>query len=174
MPEQQKLVFDFTDAEEAKRWIEVNDGVMGGLSKSEILVTSSGTAVFQGDVSLENYGGFASVRTLPDHYRLDGYDGIALRLSGDGKRYKLRLRTDSSYDGLAFEASFDTAPGRWVIVRVPFRDCLPTFRGRHLRDVPALDPAQIQQIGLMIADKQQGPFRLEIDWITAYRTAEQP
>jgi monofunctional biosynthetic peptidoglycan transglycosylase len=56
----------------------------------------------------------------------------------------------------------------WVTVQVPFADLRPTFRGRLLRNRPALEGAAVRQIGFMIADKQEGPFRLEIDWIKAY------
>jgi NADH dehydrogenase [ubiquinone] 1 alpha subcomplex assembly factor 1 len=146
----------------------VNDGVMGGLSQSEMRFTAEGTALFEGTLSLENNGGFASVRTIPDDFALGGYTGLAVRVKGDGHRYMLRLRTDRYLDGPAYESGFDTEAETWVTVRVPFRDFVPTFRGRRLRNMPAIDGADVRQIGLMLADKQAGPFRLEIDWIKTY------
>ena len=88
-------------------------------------------------------------------------------MRGDGQRYKLRLRTGEHFDDMAYQADFDTWPGEWITVRVSFDDMVPTFRGRRVPGVPDLDPAQVRQIGLMIADKQAGPFQLEIDWIRA-------
>lgn len=166
----EKVLFDFSNANKAGRWIIVNDGVMGGLSQSEITLSSQGTAVFQGTLSLENYGGFASVRTVPYRLGLQSFDGISLRVRGDGRRYKLRLRTDQYMDGPAYEAEFDTVADTWITVNIPFQDTVPTFRGRQLMSMPQLNGNKIVQIGVMLADKNSGPFRLEMSWIRAYRT----
>ena len=168
--ENEKTLFDFTGQDKAARWVRVNDGVMGGLSQSELRFTPHGTAFFQGTLSLENYGGFASVRTTPYDCDLDGYAGLTVRVKGDGHRYKLRLRADDRLDGPAYEADFETEAGTWTVAQIPFADLRPTFRGRRLRNVPALDGAAVRQIGFMIADKQAGPFRLEIDWVKAYKS----
>ena len=168
MRDKGRIILSFA-ADEVSQWVKVNDSVMGGISQSEIRFTAENTALFEGTVSLENYGGFASVRTHPRPHQLGGYDGLTLRVRGDGKRYKLRLRTIASFDGIAYQSDFDTQPGVWITLQVPFAAFVPVYRGRTLADVPALNPAEIQQIGFLIADKQQGLFRLEIDWIKAYK-----
>ena len=56
-------LFDFTGAEGAKDWQTVNDGVMGGVSEGKFKITDKKTLEFFGTLSLENNGGFASVRT---------------------------------------------------------------------------------------------------------------
>ncbi|MBD3307813.1 CIA30 family protein [candidate division KSB3 bacterium] len=155
--------------EEVQRWRIINDGVMGGISQSELLMTSAGTAIFRGEVSLENSGGFASVRTMSTDFHLEGYEGLIVRLKGDGQTYQLRLRTDDAFDGIAYRAKFDTQADTWQRVRVAFEDCVPSFRGRVLRDKPPLEGAHIRQIGFLISEKQAGPFHLEIDWIKAYQ-----
>jgi monofunctional biosynthetic peptidoglycan transglycosylase len=169
MKTQLTMVTDFKDSGEVDQWRIVNDGVMGGLSQSQILTTNDKTAIFQGEVSLENYGGFASVRTIPRPYNLAGYSGFMIRIKGDGKRYQLRLRTDNRFDGPSYRHSFSTRENEWITVQIPFRDFVPTFRGRVLTDAPPLSPEQIQQIGFLISDKQEGAFQLEIDWIQAYK-----
>lgn len=168
--EDEKTILNFEGPDEAARWVRVNDGVMGGLSQSALRFTSRGTALFDGTVSLENYGGFASVRTIPYNFELDGYAGLAVRVKGDGQRYKLRLRADDRMDGPAYEADFETESGAWITVRIPFAEMRPTFRGRLLRTMRTLEGAAVRQIGFMIADKQAGPFALEIDWVRAYRS----
>ena len=70
MDTQSKIVIDFSMPEEMDQWGIVNDGVMGGISQSQFTITPDKTAIFQGDVSLENYGGFASVRREPKIYQL--------------------------------------------------------------------------------------------------------
>ena len=161
-------VLDFRSPEDGSLWRIVNDGVMGGLSQSRMAVTAEQAGVFQGTVSLENYGGFASVRTEPTDFGLTDRKGLSLRIKGDGRNYQLRLRTDRGFDGIAYASSFDTVKGEWITVRLDFLDCSPTYRGRAVPDAPALEPGRIRQISFFIGDKQEGPFRLEIDSIKAY------
>jgi peptide-methionine (R)-S-oxide reductase len=163
------MIFDFTSPETAGQWLIVNDDVMGGVSESEVALTGRQTMVFRGTLSLENNGGFASVRTQPQPYALVGYGGFQLRVKGDGRRYKLRVRTERTFDGPAYEQTFETVADTWTTVTLDFQDMTPTFRGQRLRSFPRLDSDKIQQISLMIADRQAGPFELEVDWIRAYR-----
>lgn len=162
------MLFDFKKPADADGWVIINDGVMGGLSQSSMTVTEEGIAVFQGTVSLRNYGGFASTRTRPRTLGLDNFSGILVRVRGDGRNYQFRIRTSGRFDGVAYGYEFATVKGEWLTVRVPFADCVPTFRGRVLSGVDPVQPELIQQVGFMIADKKEGPFRLEIDWIKAY------
>ncbi len=165
-----KVLFDFTTEDKMGRWMIVNDDVMGGLSESELFLTDQGTVIFQGVLSLENYGGFASIRTLPSRFGLDGYEGLIVRVRGDGRRYKLRLSTDSYLDGPAYEAEFATTADTWTNVNITFAETEPTFRGRRMNNYPVLAGDQIKKIGFMLADKQEGTFRLEVDWVRAFRT----
>ena len=163
------ILFDFQKQSDLQDWRVVNDGVMGGLSRGEIIMTDSGTAVFQGILSLENNGGFSSTRTLPRPLNLDGYDGITLRVRGDGNTYQLRLRLDDRFDGVAYRYRFQTKADQWMTVEIPFSEFVPVFRGRELNDVGPVEPARIQQIGFLVSDKQAGPFKLEVDWIKAHQ-----
>ena len=163
------VLIDFDYAEKWGDWWVVNDDVMGGVSRSRIVHSGEGTAIFAGVVSLENFGGFASTRTRSSHYKLNrAHEGFLVRVRGDGKTYQLRARTDGRLDGVSYRYRFATQPGRWITVEAPFRDFQPTFRGRRLRNVPPISPERIRQIGFMISDKQVGEFRLEIDWVRAY------
>ncbi len=161
-----KLVFDFSTLTKANVWQVVNDDVMGGVSSSRFEVTN-GLAVFRGEVSLENNGGFASVRSLPAKHELAGCDAFVIRVRGDGRRYKFTARTDRSFDSAIYQLAFATKKGKWEELRLPVRDFVPTFRGRALSSEPPLDPARVTSLGFLISDKQDGPFRLEIAWIRA-------
>ena len=162
-----KTLIDFGKSGEKENWGIVNDGVMGGVSQSEITITDESNAVFRGNLSLENNGGFASVRTNPGDYQLAGYAAITARVRGDGRTYQLRLRTDDRFDGISYQSEFQTAAGEWITVKLPFSEFLATFRGRRVPDAPVLAPGRIRQIGFLIADRKEGPFELEIDWIGA-------
>ena len=165
----QRLIADFQSADDRKNWRIVNDVVMGGISKSEFVILDNSIAVFRGTLSRENNGGFASVRTFPANYNLSGFDGVAIRVRGDGKKYQVRLKMGRQFDGISYKAPFQTAAGKWTTVFIQFGTFSPSYRGKRVRDAPALVPDKIRQIGFLIADKQEGHFQLQINWIKAYK-----
>ena len=163
------ILFDFVSSDAVSAWRVVNDTVMGGISSSRMVQTSDGKAAFIGEVSLENNGGFASVQGSVIKQSLGDFDGIALRVKGDGKKYKCSLHTDYQFDGVSHQAVFATKNGEWQIVNIPFTDFIPTYHGRRLSEDKRLKREFIKKLGFLISDKQNGVFRLEIDWIKAYR-----
>jgi hypothetical protein len=162
-----RTIVDFSKPETA-RWTIVNDGVMGGRSSSDVELTDDNTALFSGFLSLENNGGFASVRGRFPTLDLSAYEGVTLRVRGDGRKYQLRFRMDGSFDGVAHGTEFETKAGEWTEVRIPFNRFQPTFRGYRPRGAGPLDPSRIQQITFLIGDKIEAPFQLEIAWVKAH------
>lgn len=150
-------------------WRIVDDGVMGGLSRGNISFPETGIMRFAGTLSLENNGGFSSVRTGEMAIDLHGQEGIAVRVKGDGRTYQLRVNTDARYRSweVSFKADFATREGEWTEVRIPFTAFVASFRGRLLPDVK-FDPAKIVRLGLLLGDKKPGAFQLDVDWIRAY------
>jgi monofunctional biosynthetic peptidoglycan transglycosylase len=142
---------------------------MGGVSTSHFEILPNGGAVFSGVVSLENNGGFASVRSSVVRENLSGFRALVLRVRGDGRRYKFTARTESGFNTPIYQCAFTTKPGQWEEHRLLGKDFVPTFRGRVLSDLPPLNPAKVLSVGFLIADKQAGPFRLEICWVKAGR-----
>ncbi len=160
-----KTLFDFSDPAAFGLWSAIDDGVMGGQSRSGLLPSDEGFALFAGEVSFANGGGFASVRCQPLALGLAGATACVLEVRGDGKQYKLNLRTEDSFDGVNYQARFSPPDGVWGRVVLPLADFLPSWRGRPVPDAPALDPARLRQVGLMIADRQGGAFSLAMRWI---------
>lgn len=169
MVEGEIILFDFNSSETSGRWYTVNDDVMGGISKSNVRLNDDGTATFRGQVSLENNGGFASIRAVIENSFENDYKGVMLYVKGDGKIYSVRFRTNKSFDGYAYQAKIKTEQDKWMEFKLPFKDFIPTYRGYTLRDKPALESKDISQIGIMIADKQSGSFETDIDWIKFYK-----
>lgn len=163
---QTQPLFAFGEGE-TSAWTAVNDNVMGGLSAGGARITD-GVLRFSGNLSLENNGGFSSIRHSAD-LDLSRYDGIRLRVRGDGRTYQLRLHTDARYFGraVAFSGEFPTLAGEWSEVEVPFASLAATFRGRRMTNY-TFDPEQVELIGILLADKTPGPFQLEIDRIQPY------
>jgi hypothetical protein len=140
---------------------------MGGLSGSRFGYSGSGTALFTGTVSLENSGGFASVRSASSSHDLRKFSALTLRVKGDGKQYKINLKTDRNFDGVQYQAAFRTKRNEWMNVTIPFTTFTPVFRGNPVVPDSQLDRSCLCTFGFLISDKQEGPFRLEIESIGA-------
>ena len=159
------VLLDFDDAGEIRQWVTVNDVVMGGMSRSVFEQAGPGIARFRGVVSLENSGGFASARTAPRRWNSSGATAFVLRVRGDGHAYKFTVRTDDGLDGVQYQSRFTPPAGEWHEARLPVESFSATFRGRIVPGSGPLDPARVRALGLMISDKQAGPFELLVDWI---------
>ena len=158
----------FTFSGEEPAWMTVNDTVMGGISNSSVQIDpQSRQLLFSGNVSLENNGGFASTRSEWVGYDLRGYDGILMRVLGDGSSYRLRIRTAKTGPEIAYSAIFATKAGVWQDVFIPFAEMVPTYRGFIVDAAGEIDPEFIRSFGLMVTDKQEGQFSLVVDWINA-------
>ena len=125
-----------------------------------------GHAVFQGTVSLERNGGFASVRSSPADRGRAGATWCLIEVRGDVRQFKLSLLTDDGFDSVNYQATFTPERQAWQTLTLPLSGFQPTFRGRAVPGTPPLDPARIRQVGLMIAAGQAGPFELHIREIT--------
>ena len=157
------LLFATTEANANVRWDVVNDSVMGGISNSQVL-QNDGNLVFTGNVSLANNGGFASIRT-PLDVKNQNITKIVLRVKGDGQTYQLRLRTNEYMDGAAYTRSFSTTKSEWLNIEFLPEDFQLTYRGRLLEQQPTISFKEIKQLGFMIAGKQAGEFRFEVEKI---------
>ena len=163
-------VTEFTPAEnEALGWRIVNDGVMGGLSEGSVEFTKDGTMRFSGNLSLKNNGGFSTARSESLDLNLSNDLGLLLLVKGDGRTYEARLDSDARYRGnpVSFAGKFSTTPGKWEQVKIPFASFEGSWRGTELPDAK-LDPSVIERLWIMMADKQEGPFDLEIQWVRTY------
>lgn len=158
---------DFSKDAMSLDWRIVNDSVMGGVSTSGLDRVSDDVMRFSGQLSLENNGGFASTRGHGRFPELAGVTGFMIRVKGDGRTYQLRLRNSNGWRAPDYSASFVTKPGQWQTHVLPLKTFVAGWRGRKVPDAPALEPARISSIGILLGDKKAGLFSLEIDWIKA-------
>lgn len=177
----EKQLFDFSTnpAQIDVIWGALDDVVMGGVSESGMKVGDR-AALFSGNVSTVNSGGFASVRTrnLDPVLNLAGYTGIQLRVKGDGQRYKFLLRSDDKWDSVAYSYSFDTVADQWMTVQIPFADLIPVFRAKTVPNAGAIDASHICSLQLMLSKFEYdgslnptftpGRFELQVESIAAY------
>ncbi len=162
-------LFTFSTGE--PRWFPLDDNVMGGISNSTAAIAEGGYLSFSGTMSLENNGGFASVRSEWQPTNLSETDGILLRVLGDGNSYRLRIQAAATGRDISYNALFDTTPNEWQQVYIPFADMIPTYFG-YVMDVGPIDKTSIGSFGFMLSDNQPGEFELFVDWVRAISTEE--
>lgn len=167
LDEQAILLANFEDNTVAEGWKTVNDNVMGGRSKGGPTF-GDGILTFTGATNT-NGGGFSSIRTNSSEFDLSGKTGLLIRARGDGRTYKVELRTNVTIGrwGVPFRADFKTVKGEWREFFVPFEAFTPTMFGQTLRNPPAFDTSKVSSFGFMIYDKNDGAFTLEVDWVKA-------
>ena len=146
-------------------WNIVNDDVMGGISTSYLSVSDEKNLIFNGNLSLDNNGGFASSRLGLKKNILKGVKSFTIRIKGDGNSYKLRLSQDNRR--ASYSANFESVNNEWVEINIPIEDFIATWRGYTYTDYPSIQTDRIISLGLQISDKQEGKFKLEIDYIKA-------
>lgn len=157
-----QLLFDFNDPATVADWAPIDDRVMGGVSRSTLRHDPTGHATFEGIVSLERHGGFASVRSSPAARGRAGAAACLIEVRGQPKQFKLSLLTDDGFDSLSYQANFTPPGSDWQTLSLPLAAFRARLRGREVPGAPPLDPTHIRQVGLMIAARQAGPFALDI------------
>ena len=135
---------------------------MGGRSSGKFVVTEEGFGKFSGEVSLENNGGFSSVRYDMDGLQVKPKDIIRLRLKGDGNNYQFRVKA-SKQEYYSYNKTFETT-GDWQTIDLPLQEFFPSFRGRRL-DLPNFDKNSIEEIRFLIGNKKPQKFQLLLESI---------
>ena len=155
-------LFDFSKDANVESWRIVDDVVMGGESAGNFKINDDGHGEFYGRVSLENNGGFSSLRYRFEKKEIKDYSKVVLKVKGDGKDYQFRLKTKSS-DYYSYITIFSTS-GEWQEIEIDLKDLYPSFRGRKL-DMPNFSSDSIEELTFLIANKKNEEFKLLLDSI---------
>ena len=156
------LLYDFNKNSSAKDWIVIDDVVMGGVSNGKFSIDAEGHGVFQGTVSLDNNGGFSSVRYQFEKTNATKNSQVLIRLKGDGKEYQFRIK-DKYNNYFSYITTFKTS-GDWQTVEINLADLYPSFRGRKL-DLPNFEASSFEEIVFLIANGKNESFKLVLDKI---------
>ena len=159
---QSNHIFKFSTTANIQDWIVVDDVVMGGESASSFRLNSDGNGVFEGTISLDNNGGFSSVKYRFPKKQIKQFTKVVLRVQGDGKQYQFRIKSDSG-EYYSYISSFLTN-GSWQEIEIALKDFYPSFRGRKLNQ-PNFSKDAIEEITFLIGNKKKEHFKLLIDQI---------
>lgn len=155
-------LFNFSPNADISDWRIVDDVVMGGRSSGQFELNADGHGVFYGEVSLENNGGFSSLRYGFPPITVQADQDIVLRVKGDGKAYQLRVKRSARQD-FQYRSAFETN-GEWETIRVPLSEMRPVFRGRDLEQ-PNFQYSQIEELQILIGNGRAESFQLILDKI---------
>jgi hypothetical protein len=150
------------------KWRIVNDGVMGGLSSSSAIVNDDNKIIFSGNVSLENNGGFASLRSPVKDYNFKKFSGIEIKIKGDGKLYSISMKETTYFNGYFYTSSFETKKDEWNVVQILFNEFKLYYYGKDSKSAKKIPLNNIKEISLLIGNKQEGSFNTAIDYIKLY------
>merc|ERR1711962_55073 len=157
-----------------KGWKIKNDAVAGGFSKGHYRISHRARIMkFWGKISTKNNGGWSYIQSKEEEVDLSGFNGVKLRVRGDGRTYTVDLQCDERYISkwgnhpMSFIQTFETKNKEWTEVSIPFKELNPNFWGNPMTG-RKFNEATFNSFGLYIDDKTDGPFGIEIDWIRAY------
>lgn len=164
----------------------------GQSSSSLELDREKGYATYTGSLVVEG-GGFCGTRASGGDASVDlsGFDGVTLRVRGDGHRYKLNLKTTETLASEnVYQAAFDTLPlqdvgegaGGWQTITIPFHRFYPVVRNRVDYKAAPLQPSSQAAVSLGLVysrfefNRQANPyydpgaFSLSLEEIALYRS----
>lgn len=161
---------DMTQPSAASPWFVVNDGVMGGRSSGAPQMGER-HMIYSGVINT-NGGGFSSIRYRMTPGELAGVDGLYITARGDGRNYKLSLRTKARYRGrlVAFQTPIPIGKtSDFQTVFASFDNMNVSLFGRALSGID-FKVEDVTELGIIIADGTDGPFRLEMTRISDCET----
>lgn len=156
---------NFGQEQDGIDWSIINDGVMGGLSSSEVILKPH-SILFRGNISLRNNGGFASFKSPFRSTDLSTFERVSIRLRGTGQRLALTLETNKNWFMPYFKKQIIMESDDWQVVTLDLSAFLAYRLGRtNGRSMTDEDLKQVLRIGLITDKKQEGTFELEVDYI---------
>ena len=158
------LIIDF-GKEKNDSWFSVNDGVMGGRSQGKTSYTDN-SVFFEGSVSFENNGGFASVRSDYEVMDLSAYETVTVHYRCKAQSLALNFNYYQRWWYPNYKAELPDTDWEWKTITLKL-SALKEYRvGRATGNT--ISPEKLERIirlGLMTNDKKEGPFKAEIDFI---------
>lgn len=156
---------DFGNNKIGKNWYAVNDGVMGGLSDGNVQLTEN-SLKFEGTISLENNGGFSSIRSEYGQYDLSKYTKVTMRIKTDNSSFALLLERHKRWFRPYFKQEFKVTAGEWQTVTFELSKFNEYEVGRKkATTMTKSDLSSIIRMGFITNDKTAKDFSLEIDYM---------
>ena len=158
------LLIDFGSNKSGDNWYVTNDGVMGGLSKGNA-VLSENSILFSGDVSLKNNGGFTKIDSPYGTFDLSGYSSVTIRAKGEGHVAAFQLDRHQRFYLPSLKVMLEPT-GEWKDYTFDLSDFKETQMGKWTGNTMNKEElSSIIRMGFIMSNKTDGAFKWEIDYI---------
>ena len=189
IPNEEEIVLKFDGTVESlKKWVVTCDSdYKEGFSTAKLELSPFGTGVFHGTLNTTvpkdgktKRAGFCNITTIPkrksfkrkDYYNWHRYSHLTLRVRGDGRCYMVNLLQKGYFDITWFHTysylMYTRGGPYWQDIKIPFSKFVFQEKGTIQDRQYEMPDSFITNIGITLADKKPGPFRLEIDHIGVY------
>ncbi|OEK04668.1 CIA30 family protein [Roseivirga misakiensis] len=160
-----EMVFDFGENKDGYKWAIVNDGVMGGLSRGKAQLTDD-SMIFSGTVSLENNGGFTSLRAPYARYDLSQYDQVEIKYRSSGLDCALNVYQYQRFWLPNHKMPIPSSNDAWKTITVDLYDLKEYRMGRRTGRTMSKGAAKNTiRLGFITDSKKPGAFKLEIAYV---------
>ncbi|PLX04001.1 MAG: hypothetical protein C0595_04975 [Marinilabiliales bacterium] len=165
IPPDYNYTIDFGQNKNGEDWVVVVDGVMGGLSTSSSLL-SENTIHFKGNISLENNGGFAALRGPKNNMDYSAYSNLEIRYRSKGQAFGIRFLKWDQFFMPYLKKTFDETSWEWKTVNISLNEFKEyILNNERDKKIDANDFDDISRLGIIVSNKKEGDFELEIDYI---------
>ncbi|XP_040601999.1 complex I intermediate-associated protein 30, mitochondrial isoform X2 [Mesocricetus auratus] len=186
--EQARVIWKFREKEDLEKWMVTSDKTIGGRSEIFLkMAKNNQSALLYGTLSSEapqdgnsSQSGYCAMisrirrgvfeRKLSYDWSL--FNTLYLRVRGDGRPWMVNIKQDTDFlqkkNQIYSYFMFTRGGPYWQEIKIPFSKFFLSSQGR-IRDVQSpLVVDKISSIGFTLADKVDGPFFLEIDFIGVF------
>ena len=162
---EQSTSFDFGKSKCGSDWQIVNDGVMGGKSQSSAVLTDS-SILFKGYISLENNGGFASLRGPFATMDLQNSKQIKIKYKSKGQLLSITLANSRLWYKPFGKFTLDSTGNEWRIAVVKLNNFKEFAYGSSTgKSIGKNFISTIKRVGFIVNNKIQGGFEIEVDYL---------
>ena len=174
-PQNNQTIVQLKNPTEGLVWYPITDQLRFGDKGSTAFFAideNKASATFSGELKLNEGAGFASYRTAVK-LDLSQFDEIQIKVQGDGREYKALIKdlaAKNSGQDYSYQMSFTTLKNKSNHLHLNLKKFTPVYRGRIDLPLPAFNPAEIEELGFQINDKNPGPYKIEFGEWTAVRS----
>jgi NADH dehydrogenase [ubiquinone] 1 alpha subcomplex assembly factor 1 len=179
-PDDRKIreLFRFDTAASLDKFKLMTDADMGGKSKAEFSFDPvNKCAVFEGVLDLTpppkiTNSGFAAIvsrEAVTGPWNLEDYDALMVKAKTDGRIYVANMRCPSVIEDDLWQSFMIGEASKWTEIVLPFSKFIITHKGFVSGQIE-MDARSVETVGVLMAQRRDGPFRIEIASISAVNT----